>query len=91
MIGYDMNKNYIALIGLIAGICTTLSFLPQVIKTMKTKQTKDISLTMYIVLAAGLCTWIIYGMLIESLPVIMANVFSLACAVTVLILKIKYG
>jgi MtN3 and saliva related transmembrane protein len=86
-----MDINYIALIGLIAGICTTLSFLPQVIKTITTKQTKDISMAMYIILAAGLFTWIIYGILIEALPVIMANVFSLACAVTILILKIKHG
>lgn len=86
-----MNNNYIAIIGLIAGTCTTLSFLPQVVKTFKTKKTKDISMVMYIVLAVGLFTWIIYGILISALPVILANVFSLTCAVMILILKIKYG
>lgn len=86
-----MNDNTITIIGLIAGTCTTLSFLPQVLKTMKTKQTKDISMAMYIVLAAGLFTWIIYGILTSALPVILANAFSLTCAVIILILKMKYG
>jgi MtN3 and saliva related transmembrane protein len=86
-----MEQNYIAIIGFIAGTFTTLSFLPQVIKTFKTRQTKDISIAMYIVLATGLFTWIIYGILMGALPIILANLLAFIMAVTILILKIKYG
>ena len=86
-----MDINYIAIIGLIAGTCTTISFLPQVIKTIKIKETKDISISMYIVLATGILLWMIYGILIKDLPVILANSISFVLAIIVLILKIKYG
>lgn len=86
-----MDINHIAIIGLIAGTCTTISFLPQVIKAIKIKETKDISLSMYIILAIGILLWIIYGILIESLPVILANSISFVLASIILILKIKYG
>ncbi len=86
-----MDINYIAVIGLIAGTCTTVSFLPQVIKTFRTKETKDISLSMYIVLATGILLWTIYGILIESLPVILANAVSFVLANIILTFKIKYG
>jgi MtN3 and saliva related transmembrane protein len=86
-----MDLNYITLIGLIAGSCTTISFLPQVIKTIKSKETKDISISMYIVLASGIFLWTLYGILINDLPVIVANAISLVLASIVLILKIKYG
>ncbi|NOZ70080.1 MAG: hypothetical protein GXP46_12765 [Deferribacteres bacterium] len=83
--------NYTAIIGLIAGVCTTASFLPQVVKTIRTKEAKDLSMTMYLVLAAGIFLWIIYGILIESLPVISANAVSFVLAAIILILKIRYG
>lgn len=83
--------DYIVIIGLIAGTCTTISLLPQVIKTLRMKETRDISLSMYVILAIGLFLWIIYGSLFGSLPIILANTFSLILAVIVLILKIKYG
>jgi MtN3 and saliva related transmembrane protein len=86
-----MDINYFSLIGLAAGTCTTISFLPQVIKTFKTKETKDLSLSMYIVLVTGMLLWTIYGILIKDFPVILANSISLLLATTVLILKVKYG
>lgn len=86
-----MDINYIAIIGLIAGTCTTISFLPQVIKIIKTKETKDISISMYIILATGMLLWIIYGIFIEALPVILANTISFVFATIILIFKIRYG
>jgi len=86
-----MNIDYIVVIGLIAGACTTVSLLPQVIKTIRIKETKDISLSMYIILSIGLFLWIFYGVSIDALPIILANTFSLILAVIILILKIKYG
>lgn len=83
--------NDATLIGLAAGIFTTISFLPQVIKAWKSKSTKDISTGMYIVLAIGLLLWAVYGFEINSLPVILTNSLGLILTLLVLFLKIKYG
>ncbi|MDO8947683.1 MAG: SemiSWEET transporter [Desulfocapsaceae bacterium] len=79
------------LIGLIAAICTTSSFLPQVIKTWRSKKTKDISFLMYAILALGLFLWLIYGIIIMDYPLILANGISFGLAICVLFLKIKHG
>ena len=82
--------DYIILIGALAGILTTTAFLPQVIKTWKTKQTKDISLGMFAILTIGVVLWLVYGILINSLPVIISNVVTFILALAILILKIRY-
>ena len=66
----------IEIIGLIAAAFTTSSFLPQVIKIWKTKQTKDISTTMYIAMLIGTGFWLYYGLIIGSLAIIVANIVS---------------
>jgi MtN3 and saliva related transmembrane protein len=78
-------------LGLAAGALTTFSLLPQLIKTLKEKSAKDISIGMYITLCLGLLFWIFYGLLIDSAPVILANVVSIILAIAVLLLKIRYG
>lgn len=83
--------SWITIIGLIAGICTTFAFVPQVIKTIKIKETKDISLLMYIIITTGILLWVIYGILIKDFPVILANSISFILATIILILKIKNG
>ena len=79
------------IIGLAAGSLTTFAFLPQAVKTIKTRHTKDLSLTMLIMTDAGLVCWLTYGIMISSIPVIAANTISIALISTILILKIKYG
>ena len=86
-----MKMNYVPLIGLIAGTCTTLSFLPQLIKTLRSKETKALSLPYYIVLATGMFLWTVYGIFMGDAPIVLANAISLLLALTILILKIKYG
>ncbi len=81
----------ITLLGLVAGLCTTLSFLPQAIKIIKTKETGDISLLMYIFLEFGLFLWLVYGILIKSFPLMLANGMALLLSSIILILKIRYG
>jgi MtN3 and saliva related transmembrane protein len=81
--------NLITIIGLIAAICTTISFIPQVIKVVKTRGTKDISLLMYIIMTTGLLLWLIYGLMICNWPIILANAISSILAIIVLIFKIK--
>jgi MtN3 and saliva related transmembrane protein len=86
-----MSLDWITLIGLVAAICTTCSFLPQVIKILRTKRTKDVSLLMYTILSTGLFLWLIYGLMLRDLPLILANTVSLSLAMCVLVLKIRHG
>lgn len=65
----DQNE----IIGFIAAICTTFAFIPQVMKVWKTKQTKDLSLRMYSIMFMGILLWLFYGILIDSLSIILAN------------------
>lgn len=82
---------YVTLIGLAAAILTTVAFLPQFIKTWKTKSTKDISLGMYVIFCVGIVLWLIYGILRKDVAVIAAQILVFAQAVVILALKIKYG
>lgn len=82
--------HWIIVIGLIAATCTTISFLPQAIKIIKTKHTQDLSLVMYLVLTTGIFLWLVYGIFIKDLPVIIANAITLIFTVIILTLKIKY-
>ena len=83
----DQNE----LIGFIAAVCTTFAFLPQVIKVWKTKQTKDLSLRMYTIMFIGICLWFVYGLRINSLSIILANIVTgfLVFSILVYIFKNK--
>jgi len=81
----------ITILGLLAGVLTTISFIPQVMKTWKFKETKDISLLMYIIFFTGILLWFSYGILIDNTPIIVANGVSLVLVFIVLSLKIRYG
>ncbi len=78
------------LIGLIAATITTLSFIPQLIKTWKLKETKDISLLMFVILGIGIFLWIIYGFLLWDLPLILANSITFIFVLVILFFKFKY-
>ncbi|HEY4656799.1 MAG TPA: SemiSWEET transporter [Cyclobacteriaceae bacterium] len=78
------------IIGFIGGTLTTISFLPQVIKTWKTRSTHDFSFIMVFLLCTGIFIWIIYGFLIHSLPVILANMVSFILIFIILLFKLKY-
>lgn len=82
--------NLITIIGLLAGVLTTFSFLPQVVKTWKTKSTHDVSVVMFLLLCAGIVLWTIYGFLIGSIPVILANCVSFVFTFIILVFKIRY-
>jgi MtN3 and saliva related transmembrane protein len=81
----DQNE----IIGLIAAFCTTFAFVPQVMKVWKTKQTKDLSLRMYSIMFLGILLWLIYGILIDSLSIILANVVTATLVGTILVYIIK--
>lgn len=85
-----MSTGFLAeLIGTLAGTLTTLAFLPQVIKTWRTRSTADISLSMFVLFCGGVALWLVYGLMIGALPVIIANAVTLVLAGTVLVLKLK--
>ena len=80
----------ITVLGLLAGALTTISFLPQVIKTWTSRSAKDISLGMFLTFCSGVVLWIIYGIAVRDLPVIATNLATLILASTILLLKLKY-
>jgi len=79
----------ITIIGFLAAILTTVSFLPQAIKTIKTKDTSGISLIMYILFSAGILLWLVYGIFIHDLAVILANAVTFVFALIILFYKLK--
>ena len=78
------------LVGFTAGICTTAAFAPQVVKTLRTRSTRDISLGMYVLLAIGSILWLIHGLQVGSSPVVAANAVTLALVGVMLVMKLRY-
>ncbi|NVJ64284.1 MAG: SemiSWEET transporter [Flavobacteriaceae bacterium] len=78
------------LIGYAAATLATLAFVPQVVKSYRDKSTKDISLVMYLVFFTGVVLWLIYGIHLESMPMIIANTITALLALSIIILKIKH-
>jgi len=79
----------LTVLGLAAAFCTTASFVPQVVKTLRSGHTRDISLLMYLVLTLGLFLWFIYGLLRRDISIIAANGISFLLAGFVLFLKFR--
>ena len=77
-------------VGSTAAFCTTVSFLPQLVRVWRRKQAEDISLTMFLLFCLGLCCWLIYGIGLHSMPMIMANAVTLVLALAILVLKLRY-
>ncbi len=73
-----------------AAVLTTVSFLPQAIKTIRTKDTKSISLFMYIIFNTGLILWFVYGIMEFNVPIILANGITFIFTFVILLMKIKY-
>jgi MtN3 and saliva related transmembrane protein len=79
------------LIGLFAAFCTTVAFVPQVVRTWKNRSTQDLSLGMYLFYATGIFAWLVYGVLIHDLPLIASNGVTFALSLTMLGFKLRYG
>lgn len=83
-----MSMDVTEAVGTAAALLTTLAFVPQVVKTLKTRHTRDISLSMFAMFSAGVALWLVYGMLMMAWPVIAANAATLVLALIVLAVKI---
>ena len=77
--------------GYFAAVLTTAAFLPQLIKTLKTKKADDVSLVTLVMFICGLCSWIIYGYKISSIPILAANIITFLLNLLILISKIYYS
>ena len=78
------------IVGMIAGALSCTTFLPQVIKTWKSKSTKDVSLTMFLIASLGTTLWLVYGILIHSISIIGTNIVVLIFSLTMLWLLFKH-
>jgi len=79
------------LVGTLAACLTTLSFLPQAWLTFRTRDVRGVSLGMYSVFAVGVALWLAYGLLLRAWPIVIANAVTLALALTILAMKLRYG
>jgi MtN3 and saliva related transmembrane protein len=77
-------------LGLVAGTLTSIAAIPQLVKTLRTRHARDISIWQPLLLAIGVALWLIYGILIHDTPLILANIIPLACNVMLAILKLRY-
>jgi len=82
--------NRIEIVGIVAGALSCTTFLPQVVKTYKSKSTKDVSLVMFIIATVSSALWLIYGILIDSFSVTFTNVIVFIFSAIMLYLKVKY-
>ena len=83
--------SFVTLLGLAGAGCTTFCFLPQVVKAWKTRHTADVSLAMFLMMAAGQVLWLAYGFAINDVPLIAANIISLGFSAVILYFKFRYG
>jgi MtN3 and saliva related transmembrane protein len=81
----------IELVGGAAALLTTLCWLPQALKLLRTRETRDLSLLAYVAFSAGVLLWLLYGLLIGSVPVVAANAVTLVLALAIVSLKLRFG
>lgn len=77
--------------GYVAATLTTLAFVPQAVKTIRSRDTRSISLGMYVVFTVGIGFWLLYGIALDSLPMIVSNIVTFVLSATILALKIRHG
>jgi len=83
--------NTTSLIGLAAGLLTTISLVPQVLKIWRTRSAKDVSRKMFIAFCSGVALWLLYGILHREPPIVLWNAVSLALGLTILGMKLRFG
>ena len=79
------------LIGYLAAVLTTASFVPQAWLTLRTRDVSGISLGMYTVFACGVALWLTYGLLVGAWPIVAANAITLALAIAILYMKLRFS
>jgi MtN3 and saliva related transmembrane protein len=85
-----MRQNIIDIIGYVAATCTTLAFLPQLIRVLRLRSAREISLGMFLVFSLGTALWLTYGLLAHSKPVAAANAVTFLLSISILALKLRF-
>lgn len=85
-----MQRNTIDLIGYVAATCTTLSFLPQLVRVLRLRSAREISLGMFLIFSIGTALWLTYGLLSHSRPVVAANAVTFVLSMSILVLKLRF-
>jgi MtN3 and saliva related transmembrane protein len=85
-----MNTQTVDNIGFVAALCTTVAFVPQLIRVLKLRSARDISLGTFLLFSIGVFLWLLYGIYIGSKPVIASNAATLGLSLSILYLKIRY-
>lgn len=78
------------ILGIMAGMLTTISFIPQVIKIYRSKDAKDLSMTTFCIFSCGVFLWLVYGILANEWPIILANGVTLILIFMIIAMKIRY-
>jgi len=78
------------LLGFVAGACTTAAFVPQVLKTWRTRSAEDVSLATFAIFAVGVLLWLVYGFFIDSLPIVIANGITLMLAGAMVVFTLRF-
>ncbi|MDR3606404.1 MAG: SemiSWEET transporter [Oligoflexia bacterium] len=84
-------SHFVSAIGLLAGLLTTISFVPQVLRIWRTRSARDVSGLMFVIFSCGVFFWLMYGVLLNAWPIIITNGLTLTLSVLVLVLKAKYS
>ena len=83
--------NWVPYAGFFAGLLTSGAAIPQVIKTYRSKQARDLSMWQLVLLTLGMLLWLIYGLSLNDLPLILANLFSIVCYSALIAMKLSYA
>lgn len=86
-----MSQGFVDWLGLAAGALTTIAFVPQLLKIHATRSGRDVSMRTFLIFSTGVALWLAYGLLIDSLPIVLANLVTLLLALTIIVLKIRYA
>ena len=78
-------------LGSVAGFCTTIAFLPQVLKVWRSRSARDISLGMYAIFTIGIVCWLVYGWILAIWPIIIANIVTLVLVAALIAMKVRWG
>ncbi|MEY4880501.1 MAG: hypothetical protein RJB62_1970 [Pseudomonadota bacterium] len=81
----------VSILGLLAGFCTTLAFVPQVLRIWRTRETGDLSLVTFLTFTFGVLLWLLYGIALGDIAIIAANIVTFVLAATILYFKFRYG
>ena len=85
-----LTGTLISNVGYVAAFCTTFSFIPQLVRVLRLRSARDISLPMFLMFSFGVFLWVLYGFWVHSVPVFLANGLTLILSVSILILKLRF-